>query len=208
MSQNTSEANPLLRTDGPIPFDEITAAHVVPAIDFLIEEAERAIESIGSDQRPRTFDTVLGRMEAAMAHLEDTMGWVDHLEGLTDDAAFRTAYNHVQPKVAALYSSIPLNEQLWAALCEFAETDEAMNLGPVERRLLDKTVNDFRRHGADLGAEEKKQLAQIDVELAKETNRFTQNVGDSTDAYEYLVRDEARLLLWGRRRARARRSSP
>jgi oligopeptidase A len=193
MSQNITEANPLLSTTGAIAFDQITSAHVVPAIGSLIYEAQDAIDAIGSDSRPGTFDSVLGEMERATTQLEDAMGWVDHLEGLTDDPEFRAAYNDVQPRVAAFYSSIPLNQALWVALCEFADTTEARDLAPVERRLLDKTVSDFRRAGADLGAEDKKKLALMDVDLAKETNTFTQNVVDSSDAYELLIVDESRL---------------
>jgi Zn-dependent oligopeptidase len=62
-------------------------------------------------------------------------------------------------------------------------------LSAEQSRLLDETVNTFRRNGAELDDARKAQLAEIDIELARETNLFAQNVVDSTDAYELFITD-------------------
>jgi hypothetical protein len=57
---------------------------------------------------------------------------------------------------------------------------EGAGLAGERRRFLAKTVDDFRRHGANLFAPSKKRLEEIDVELTQLTTRFSENVLDST----------------------------
>ncbi len=86
-----------------------------------------------------------------------------------------------------------MHEGLWKALKEYAGSPESAALEGVRRRFLTKTMDSFRRHGADLDAAGKARLAEIDVELSKLTTRFAQNVLDSTNAFELVIADEARL---------------
>jgi oligopeptidase A len=76
---------------------------------------------------------------------------------------------------------------------DFAGGGEAKGLEPVRRRFLTKTMDSFRRHGAELDEAGKKRLAEIDVELTKTTTKFAENVLDSTNEYELMVTEEGRL---------------
>ena len=51
----------------------------------------------------------------------------------------------------------------------------------------------FRRHGAELDPAGKKRLEVIDVELTQLTTKFSENVLDSTNAFELVIADEAKL---------------
>ncbi len=186
------DGNPLLAFDQRIPFDAIEAKHVEPAINALLEAATTQLERL-AEPGPRTYENTLGALEALTEGLENSYGVVTHLESVLGDDALRAAYNAVQPAVSAFYSKLPLNAGLWEAVKAFAETEEAAGLEPTRRRFLDKTVDDFKRHGATLGAEDKGRLEALEVELADLTNRFGQSVVDSTDAWSLDLKDEARL---------------
>src|SRR5581483_6681375 len=82
---------------------------------------------------------------------------------------------------------------LWQGIKSFAATPEGRELTGERRRYLHKTVDTFRRHGADLDAAGKKRLEEIDVELTKVTTKFGENVLDSTNAYEMVIVNEAEL---------------
>lgn len=183
--------NPLLEIRFEVPFDRISPSHVVPAISTLIEEAEQRIDAIG-DEAP-TYENTLGELERATETLEWAMTVVGHLESVATTAELREAYNTVQPLVSAFYSGIALKPKLYEALRRFAETDEARSLSPTKARFLEKTLRDFKRHGAELSEEGKACLREIDVALAEKTTKFAQNVLDATQAFELYVEDEARL---------------
>ncbi len=105
----------------------------------------------------------------------------------------RAAYNVAQPQVSEFASSLPLNDALWRAVKTYSRTEEAQGLKGVRKRFVEKTIDNFRRHGADLDEEGKKRIAEIDVELTKQTIRFSENVLDSTNEFELLIRDEEKL---------------
>jgi oligopeptidase A len=188
-----SNANPLLEIRFEIPFDQIDATHVEPAADQLIAEAQARIDAIANDDGPRTFANTLSALEESTETLGFAMGVVGHLEAVKTTPELRAAYNAVRPKLSAFYSAISLNEKLWRQIKRYAETDEARALTGLRARFLKKTLEDFRRSGADLPPEGKKRLAELDVELALATQKFSENVLDATNAYELLIDDESKL---------------
>ena len=106
--------NPLLEISFRVPFDKIQASDVEPAIDELLADAQQRLEeTIASDRPLHALDTMTERLDYAMSV-------VRHLESVATTPELRAAFNAVQPKVSAFYSSLPLNEELVegdAALC-------------------------------------------------------------------------------------------
>ncbi|MBS1875133.1 MAG: M3 family metallopeptidase [Acidobacteria bacterium] len=185
--------NPLLTVEFRAPFDRIEAAHVEPAVAELLAEARRGIEEIAADPLPRTYQSTMQRLDDLTRRLDYAISLVRHLESVATTPELREAYNATQPLVAEFYGGIPLNEGLWKAIQAYAATPEAATLTGAQARYLSKTIDDFRRHGAELDAAGKRRLAEIDVELSKLTTKFSQNVLDSTNAWELVLTDEARI---------------
>lgn len=185
--------NPLLDIKFQIPFDEIRAEHVEPAIDELLRDAQERLDELTADPAPRTFANTLERLDRLTERLEFAMQVTRNLEALATTPELRAANNAVQPKVSAFYSSLPLNEPLWRAVQAYSHTGEAKSLTGVRKRYLEKTIDNFRRHGAELDAAGKQRIAEIDVELTKLTIRFSENVLDSTNQFELVIKDQAQL---------------
>jgi oligopeptidase A len=185
--------NPLLSVEFHIPFDKISPEHVEPGISLLIAQAQQRIDAIVADRSERTFENTMLALEAATENLDYALGVVRHLESVCTTPELRAAWNAVEPEASAFYSQIPLNDGLWKQLKRLAETSEAKSLEGTKKRFLHKTLDSFRRHGADLDEAGKKRLGEIDVELAKQTTKFSENVLDSANSFELVVTDEAVL---------------
>jgi oligopeptidase A len=185
--------NPLLKISYRIPFDQIQASHVVPGLRELIGQAQARIDEIVASQGERTYENTMLALESATEGLDYALGIVRHLEGVATSPELRAAWNVVEPEASAFYSQIPLNAGLWKQLQRYAETDEAKKLTGPELRFLTKTLDSFRRHGAELDDAGKARLAEIDVELSRLTTKFAENVLDSTNAFELMITDEAQL---------------
>ena len=186
-------SNPLLNLPFRIPFDQIRAEHVQPAAAELLREARQRIDALAAEAQPRTFDNTLTALDSITEPLDEAMSVARHLESVATYPALREAYNAVQPEVSAFYSGIPLHAGLWQAIKSYSATEEAAALTGTRRRFLTKTIDTFRRHGADLDAQGKARLEAIDIELATITTKFSQNVLDATNAFELVITDEAGL---------------
>jgi oligopeptidase A len=185
--------NPLLQIEFPVPFDRIRAEHVEPAIAVLLADAGQRQEALASVAGPLTYQNTLGALDDLTERLDYAMGVVKHLEAVSTYPELRTAYNNVHPAVSALYSRIPLDAGLWKMLRGYSATPEARQLRGTRQRFLTKTLDSFRRHGAELDPAGKTRLQEIDVELSKLTTRFSENVLDATNAFELVVTDESKL---------------
>jgi oligopeptidase A len=190
---DSSQVNPLLEQSFRVPFDRIRAENISPAISELLSSARSRVDSIASDPAARTWENTLGALDELTDPLDYAMSVVRHMEAVATWPELRAAYNAVQPEVAAFYSGIPLHQGLWNAIQAYAQVPEASKLEGVRRRYLTKTIDNFRRHGADLETAGKKRLEEIDVELSRLTTKFGENVLDSTNAFELIIAEEAKL---------------
>lgn len=192
-SPSIQAPNPLLDIGFQLPFDAVKPEHIEPAVKELLAGAERALVAIESVTGERTYANTMHVLDYATESLERAMGMVGHLETVANTQALRDAHNAVRPEVSAFYASIPLRPELYAALKAFAATDEAKALNGAKARYLKKTLDEFRRSGAELDEPGKERLRAISREMAELTSRFSQNVLDETAAFELIVEDEARL---------------
>jgi oligopeptidase A len=188
-----TSANPLLESRFRIPFDSIRAENVQPAVAELLRQARERLQHLAAKDGTRTYTNTMRELDDLTEPLDWTMGVVRHLESVATYPELRAAFNAVQPEVSVFYTGIPLDAELWQNIKAFAATGEAATLTGERRRYLEKTVDSFRRHGADLDAAGKKKLEELDVELTQITTKFAENVLDSTNAFELILKDEKAL---------------
>jgi oligopeptidase A len=206
--EDANNSNPLLHIRFRVPFDEIRAVHVEPAAAALLESARQGLRTIGAEPAPRTFDNTMRALDLLTEPLDYAMGVARHLESVATYPELRAAFNAAQPAVSAFYTGIPLDSELWAGVKSYAATAEAAGLAGERHRFLHKTMDTFRRHGADLDPAGKRRLEEIDVELTRLTIKFAENVLDSTNAFELMLTEEAQLAgLPPSARAAARESA-
>ncbi|MDQ6699037.1 MAG: M3 family metallopeptidase [Acidobacteriota bacterium] len=188
-----SAPNPLLEIQFRIPFDRVRAEHVEPAIQNLLADARLKLEALADATEPRTFENTMLALERITENLDYAMSVVRHLESVTTYPELRAAFNAVEPEVSAFYTGISLHPGVWKQVQSYAAIAPGENLSHTRRRFLRKTVDSFRRHGADLDAAGKRRMAEIDVELSRLTTKFSENVLDSTNAFELILDDESKL---------------
>ena len=185
--------NPLLLDYDRIPFGEIEAAHVVPAVQQILEDARAEIEELVSVESTPTYADTMARLDSVLELARERTVPVTHLLAVAETPELREAYKEVLPEITEFWTRVTLNEGLWDRIKALADTDEAATLPPIEKRHLDKTLRDFRRAGADLSADGKEKLSAIRLEISRLEREFSENVIDATNAYSLLIEDEGRL---------------
>ncbi len=186
--------HPFLAEKFHIRWSQLIPEKVEVDIEAGILEAQQRIDEICSvPPEQLTYGNTFAALEAATESLSRGWGRLNHLSSVRDNDAQRSALNKMLPKVTAFHASIPLNAKLWATLKSFAESESVKNLDIVSGRFVEETCAEFRDAGADLPAEKKARMAQLQSELAEATKKFGENVLDSVKEWELVVEDEAML---------------
>ena len=138
-------ANPLLDFSSLPRFDRIEPAHVLPAIDTLLERARAAMEAVATDSRPATWETVIVPTEEPLEQLDRAWSAVRNLNAVVNTPALRDAYNAALPKVTAFYTDVAQDVRLFERFRALAASPAFAALDAARRRLVENELRDFRR---------------------------------------------------------------
>lgn len=186
--------HPFLSEDFHIRWSTLTADHIISDITHALEQAELkldAVRNVAADAA--TYQNTFEALDLATEDLERAWGTISHLDSVNDHPEQRSAMNEMLPKVSQFFSSIALDQRIWASLKAFAESPELKNLSPIKQRHVEESCKAFIRSGADLPEDQKQAIADIDAKLSQLTKKYSENVLDSTNAYELIIHDESRL---------------
>lgn len=186
-------ANPLLDFSGLPRFDAIQPAHIGPAIDALLVQAEAAVKQ-AETVSPVSWETFVVPLDDATERLWRAWGQVGHLQGVVNTPELRDAYNANLPKVTRFGSALGQNLKLFEQYRALAASAEATHFDVAQRKVLDNALRDFRLGGAELDDAGKARYSAIREELSALSAKFSQNVLDATDAWSLIVEDAAELV--------------
>ena len=186
--------HPFLADEFHIRWSQLVPEKVEADIVAGIAEAEENIKSICTIKpEEATYENTFAALEDASAALDRGWGRLQHLNSIRDSEPQRDVLNAMLPKVTAFAASIPLNSELWTVLKAFVDSPAATALDSVRARFVEETCAEFREAGADLPDEQKERMSELQSELAEVTQKFSENVLDSTKAFELIIDDESRL---------------
>ncbi len=186
--------HPFLVLDFQIRWSTLVPEAVEPDIRHALTLARQNIEKICTqDHAAATYESTFLAFENAAQQLNDGWGRLDHLDSVCDSPAQREALGKMLPEVTDFYSSLALNDRLWAVIKAVGGSAEIATLPAVQQRFVEETLADFRNSGADLPPAEKERIAAIEAELSKITKEYSEHVLDSTNAWELVITDETKL---------------
>lgn len=184
--------NPLLSINDLIDFPAIKPEHVVPAMKSLIADAQETLTAVTQDSTPATWDDVITPLEKKTLSLSRAWGAVSHLMSVCDEPQLRKAYNEALPIVTQFWIGLSQSSlsQKYKAI---KESDGFRNLSAVRQRIINEELIDFKLAGAFLPEDKKAELKTVKETLAQESQKFSENLLDATNAYGLLVDDEKEL---------------
>ncbi len=181
--------NPLLDfSDLPL-FDRIEPAHVAPAIDALLAEADTALDTVAQPGFPAQWTEIAKVLDVATERLGRAWGAVSHLNSVADTPELRAAYNEALPRVTEFWTRLGADERLYAKY----KAIDITTLNPEQRQAHKNAIRNFVLSGAELTGAAKERFAKIQERQAELSQKFSENALDSTDAFAYDA-SEAELV--------------
>lgn len=181
------DTNPLLNPTGLPAFDAVQPAHIAPAIDRLIADADEALGRATSDAVPADYDALSAVLDVATERLGRAWGAVGHLNGVADTPALRSAYAETLPKVVEFHTRLGADERLFAKYKAALADPRSAQLSAPRRRALNNMLRDFILSGAELQGADRDRYAVLQERQAEVGQQFSEHVLDATDGFAMFV---------------------
>ena len=178
--------NPLLQhSDLPL-FDQIKPEHVNEAVDALLTEAAKALDTVTDSAFPSEWQAIAKVLDVNTERLSRAWGAVSHLNSVADTPELRAAYNDALPKVTEFWTRLGADERLYAKY-KAVQTDA---LDTAQQQALKNALRNFVLGGAELQGDAKTRYAAIQERMAELSQKFSENALDATDRFALYVEKE------------------
>ena len=175
------------------PFDKVKVTDFEAALDRGMADQLAEIDVIANDGSPATFDNTFAALERTGQPLARAQAIFGVWASTMSTPEFRTIEQKMAPRLAAFGDKIVQNAKLFARLKTVYDAREQANLTAEQKRLVWFTYNNFVRQGANLDADKKAQLSEVNQQLAGLYTKFSQNQLSDEETYALVIDNKADL---------------
>ncbi len=169
------------------PFEQIKAAHFMPAYLKGFEEQNNEIKAITSNPNEPTFKNTIKAYEYSGELLRRVSRVFGALNSANTNDSLQAISRELSPLSSKHSDDINFNDKLFLRIKSVYENREKFKLTEEEKKVLDDTYKDFVRSGAALSAEDKGRLRKINEELSILSVRFGQNLLAETNGFRLVI---------------------
>ena len=194
-----TQQNPLLNQPqtpfGAPAFDQVQLKHYLPAFKEAIRLNQEEIDAIVNNEEAPTFENTIVALDRSGIVLDRVCGVFYNVLEADGNEQMDAIANEVAPILSDFQNGILLNEGLFSRIKAVYDQRESLNLNAEQMRLLSETYKSFAQNGANLPADKKARLKDINSQLAVLSLQFGQNVVAETNspAVQRFITDEALL---------------
>lgn len=166
----------------PVPPDSPVAAQ--------LKAATAAVDAIVAiPEAERTFDNTIGALDDMAARLDRDTSLLLFMAYVSTDAEERRIAERAQQDVLDWSVELNKREDLYRAVKALADRKPALD--PVQQRLLNFTLRDFRRAGMELGQRERDQLKEIEKQITTLSIDFERNIREDQTRIPFTLSELA-----------------
>ena len=130
------------------------------------------------------FADVIGRLDLALGDLWAAGGRSGFMMHVHPDEAVRSAAQAVDDRMTTWRRSLPLRDDVAAAVARYAATPDAAAIDGEERRLLERWQRDLGRAGHDLPPDARAEIRQITARVVVLEAEFQRNLAEWSDGID------------------------
>ncbi len=175
------------------PFNLIAEDDYYPAIEEGIRSCLAEIDLIANQDAPPTFENTYAALEQSGLLLKRVLSVFRAMTSANSSDKLREIDRHQSPKLAAMNDAIKFNGALFSRLKAIYDRRTTLSLCAEAERLIEITYQQFLLAGAQLSAEDKRQLSLLNQEAATLSTRFTHLLLNAAGQSALAVTDPARL---------------
>ena len=189
---NEINPNSLLHNNALPHFSIFKTNEVKPAIEFLTKKLEDDFEVLekkmkDENESSKLYNLAVEEIERIEYPLSFAWGIVSHLHSVKNNDELRKVYSEMQPIIIKTNNRISQSKTLYDSLVRLKSM---RNLTDIQKRIVDSTVHGMSLNGIGLEGKDKERFNELVIELSKQSTQFSNNVLDSTKAFELYITEK------------------
>jgi oligopeptidase A len=138
----------------------------------------------------KTYANFVKPFEMLDERLDHFFTPMSHLHAVNNSDETQEVYTAALPLLTEYGTEVGQNLDIYTAFKSIKASEYDL-LTPEQQRVIDLNIQGFELSGAHLDEASKKRLAEISLRRSELSNRFSQNLLDATNAFEYVITDPA-----------------
>lgn len=169
-------------------YTSTTTALVERIGEETIHAAEDLVTSAVSAS-PRSWENTIAPLEEVGTLLGEAYGKSPFMARVHPDREVRDKATEIGERLTKWGTDLIFRTDLYNAIREYSETEEASNLSGLEARLVEHWMRDLRRAGHELSASDRDELQRLQQRLIELQVEFSKNL-DEWDDFIEVTRDD------------------
>lgn len=190
-----AKTNPLLEKSLFPNFKTIQAQDFAPAIEQALTQYHSRLDTILKS--PASWENTIQPLEEETSNFTRVWNIISHLNAVNNTPEIRDAYSKLLPKVTGFYAIIMHNEALYKAYTTIKNSPEYASFSAAQKEVIEQMLLDFKLAGAELNSKDKIRYKKISEQLSEFGNKFSNNVLDATQAWQYHIAPDQEAKLDG-----------
>ena len=170
-----------------VDYAAVRPEHIEEAIPALLAKARSAVELAALDDRPATWELVVDAVDSASEPLWRAWSIAGHLNAVINTPELREAYNAMLPAISEYSTWVGLHTGLYAQYKRLHESPQFSQLSAQRQRVIELSLRDFKLSGVELQGAARDAYATNSDRQAQVSQKFSENVLDSTDAWTLAI---------------------
>ncbi|WP_457750215.1 M3 family metallopeptidase [Sulfurimonas sp.] len=154
-----------------------------------LDENNKKIQTL-LKQEKKTFQNFVKPLEMMDEYLDEYFTPLSHLNAVNNSEKTQKVYTEALPLITEYSTQLSQNINIYKAYKTILKNEEE-TLNTEQKRVLTLNILNFELSGAHLDKKIKQRLQEINIRKSELANNFSQNLLDATNAYEYIITDEA-----------------
>lgn len=175
------------------PFDRITTADYMPALEEGLKIYRGETDAIANQKATPTFDNTILAMEKSGELTTRVMGVLMSLSEADSNPELQKVADEAMLLYGSTVDNVMMNDKLFERVKYLYDNRAKLGLSGPRRRAVEKSYRDFTRNGALLSAADKEELKKLNNRLTELYSKFNSNLLKATNSYQLVVDDPAML---------------
>jgi len=156
-------------------------------LEEILNSSRKKIDELLAIEE-KTYQNFVVPFQEIGEGINDFLTPVFHIDSVKNSEITQKVYEDCLPLISDYETDISQNVDIFIALKDIQDKSKG-ELNDIQNKVLYNEIRDFKLSGCDLENNKKKKLKELNLELSKLSQKFSQNLLNATNSYEMIIED-------------------